>query len=105
MSIEIEPSPVQEAGDIRENAQRWIDENPQAMELFRLFAFEMANKCQRFGMKALCERVRWDMAVSTTGGDFKVNNSHVAYLARELVRRYPGLTCFLSFRRTKYDTE
>lgn len=105
MSIDFEPNPEQEPGDIRENAQRWIDENPRVMELFRRFAFEMANKHQRFGMKALCERVRWDVAVMANGGEFKINNSHVAYIARDLVRRYPGLTCFLSFRRTKYDME
>lgn len=105
MTITYDETPDQEPGDIRENAQRWIDENPAAMDLFRRFAFELANRNTRFGMKALAERVRWEMAITTTGSTWKINNSHIAYIARDLVRRYPGLTLYLSFRRTKYDQE
>lgn len=103
--IEFDPHPSQESGDIRENAQRWMTEHPDAMTLLEHWAISALTKGRRVGMKALAERLRWEYAIERGDNAFAVNNSHVSYIARELVGRRPILTAVLSFRRTKYEKE
>ena len=55
---------------------------------------------KRWSAKGICEVLRWQTAVSTdTGLGFKVNNSHTAFLARDLMRLYPELEGFFELRR------
>ncbi len=100
--IEFDPTPDQEPGDIRDNAERWIRENPDVMSLFERFALELAARKAAFGMRLVAERVRWECAFAYTT-PFKINDHHTPYVARELVRRHPFLVDHLSFRRTKYE--
>lgn len=86
---------------LREKAERWMDENPQVMELFRHFAQQMAERDMRFGIGALAERVRWECAVRTSGDTFKVNNNHRAYIARRLIEEDERLEKLLHVRATK----
>lgn len=88
-------------GDLAARAARWMDENPSAMALFERFALEAAARGHRFGIGQLAERVRWEVALSTTGDAFKVNNSYRAYVARELIRRHPDLAELIELRHTK----
>lgn len=86
---------------LRAQAAAWIAANPQAFALFECFAKEMAGSGRRFGMKALAERVRWQV-MATWDKDaegFKLNNNLPAYLGRELVARHPELAAFIEFRR------
>lgn len=101
-AIEFEPSPDQEPGDLRENAERWMAENAEVVALFEQFAVELMKAGQQFGIKALFERVRWEVAIIQRG-TFKLNNNHAPYVARELLRRQPLLANHLRFRRTKYE--
>ena len=79
----------------------WIATHPDAMALFESLALRRAQRGQRFGMKQLAEVVRWEMAVRLQKGDmFKINNSHVAHLGRELIARHPRLSEFIETRRT-----
>lgn len=92
--------------DLRRKAAAWIDQNPQAFKLFERFALQMARQGRPFGMKALAERVRWEV-MQTWADDaagYKLNNNLVAYLGRELVARHPQLRELVEFRRCQDET-
>lgn len=91
--------------DYRSEASAWIDEHPTAWELIVGLALERVKAKRRFGMKALIERARWDAPARFFGsGTYKLNNNHSAYLARELVKRYPSARRYLSMRRTEDES-
>ena len=92
------PVPSADASDIERAAIVWMDENPRAMRLFERLALEAAKQGNKFGMKHLVERVRWEMLMGARKGRFKLNNNHTAYIARELIRRRPRLAHFLELR-------
>jgi hypothetical protein len=62
----------------------WRALNPQVYKLFRRFAYEALESGQKFGAKAIAERMRWEMRVKARD-DFKVNNSFVSRMVRELI--------------------
>ncbi len=86
---------------LRAQAAAWIAANPQAFALFERFALEMANRKRRFGMKALAERVRWQVMATweKDAEGFKLNNNLVSFLSRELINRYPELGHYIELRR------
>lgn len=95
------PSPPQN-GDLRAAAEAWLSANPRVYDLFVRFALEAAAAGKPFGAKLLAERVRWEvMVASRDAAGFKVNNNHVAYVARRLVRDHPHLRQWLRFRQTR----
>lgn len=74
-------------------AEAWIEGSPYAMSLFESLALKAAgpNFDRKFGIGLLTERVRWEFSVERRDDEFKVNNNHRAYIARELIRRHPRL--------------
>ena len=88
--------------DLRAEAQRWIDENPDLYRLFEHFALRMASLERPFGAKFLAERVRWECAETNRDGEYAINNNLTAYIARRLVQDHPHLSRFLRFRETRY---
>lgn len=88
---------------MRDEAARWIAENPQVYRLFERFALEAAAQGRPFGAKLLAERVRWECVVVGRSDDlYKLNNNHTAYVARRLVADHPELGPLLRFRKTRY---
>lgn len=79
-------------------AAAWMAEHPEAMRLFERLALVAAGRGRRFGMKALAERVRWEFSIERNDDEYKINNNHVAYVGRELVRRHPHLGKLIEFR-------
>jgi len=79
---------------------RWLDENPVVMNLFVAFAKERVRTGRRFGIGALTERVRWELALPSDSGSrgYKINNNLRAYIARELIRQVPEVSPFLETR-------
>src|SRR3990172_10511253 len=76
-------------GRNRNEAQyrEWAIKNPDVIVLFLQFARERLKSRQPFGMKALVERVRWDVPVPIEKwGGFRLNNSMTAYLSRDLIK-------------------
>jgi hypothetical protein len=80
-------------------AREWIDANPEAFAMFERFALELAAKGRRFGIALVTERVRWEVAFNYDKTDWKINNSHRAYIARELIARHPKLADLIETRR------
>lgn len=92
---------------LRKAAADWIIANPQAFALFERFALNMAASGRRFGMKALAERVRWEVLATweKDADGYRLNNNLPAYLGRELVARHPELANFLEFRRCRDERQ
>ncbi len=88
-------------------ALEWMAANPEAMQCFTRLALQMAGRDVKFGMKHLGEIVRWRMklqrrvpVVGEPGTrEFKINNNHLAYIGRELIRRHAHLEAFIETRR------
>lgn len=84
-------------------AQEWIAQHPQVFALFERFALQMAERGRRFGMKQLAERVRWEVLATweKDAAGYRINNNIVAYLGRELMRRYPHLAEYIETRQIR----
>lgn len=82
--------------------REWTIKNPDIVVLFLSFARERLKSQTPFGMKALVERVRWDVPVPIEKyGGFRLNNSMTAYLARDLIKIEPGLKYLIRLRRVQ----
>lgn len=86
-----------------EKFEEWRKQNGEAIALYLRFARQMkASGRKHYGMKAIAERVRWEMTVGRTDGEaFKVNNNYTAYIARLLVELDPSLSGLFEFRTRK----
>jgi len=72
--------------------RRFHAENPQVYQHLERLAFKLKNKgINRWGIKALWEVLRYELAISTNGpvGTFKLNNNYTAHYARLLMERNP----------------
>ncbi|HQQ75739.1 MAG TPA: hypothetical protein PLB01_00155 [Thermoanaerobaculia bacterium] len=79
--------------------RRFHFENPEVYrELVALARRAKQHSRNRYGIGALFEVLRWNRMLSTTGDDFKLNNNHRAYYAREIMRREPDLSDFFETR-------
>lgn len=85
-------------------AYAWMETHAEAMLLFEKLAVHAANRGRKFGMKLLAERIRWEFSFEREDGElFKLNNSYVAYIGRELIRRYPHLERYIELRTIHED--
>lgn len=102
-----QPTLFDKQAKLRQAAADWVTANPQAFALFERFALEMAARGHRFGMKALAERVRWQVLATweKDAAGYRLNNNLTAYLGRELVARHPSLKPFIEFRRCRDERE
>ena len=82
--------------------QRWLEwhrSNPQVYELFKEFTFQAIRRGhRRLSAWLVVNRIRWETAVETSGGDFKISNDFIAYYARLFMDENPE---FRGFFRTK----
>jgi hypothetical protein len=69
----------------------WIDANPHVLDAFEHMAATWLARRPRVGVKALAEVIRWKSDFETTpdATGWKINNSYVSRIARDLVRRHP----------------
>ncbi len=83
---------------LKAKAEKWMDGNPKAMNLFRDYAQQMMSRQRRFGIGLLTERVRWECKFKWTG-EFKISNNHRAYIARRLIEETPELAKYIVLKR------
>jgi len=70
--------------------------------LFVRFSREaMRRGYQHFGSKAVFERIRWHMAIETTGDQFKLNNNYTSFYTRKLENEYPEFVGFYRKRKMR----
>lgn len=71
---------------------RFHAENPHVYSALERLAFKLKNRgVQRWGVKALWEVLRYELALNTNEpvGTFRLNNNFTAYYARLLMERNP----------------
>jgi hypothetical protein len=88
--------------EISRARQRWLEwhrDNPHVYELFKAFTFQAIDRGhKRLSAWLVVNRIRWETAVETNGGDFKISNDFIAYYARLFMEEHPE---FRGFFRTK----
>ncbi len=81
-------------------ADEWMRNNPGVMKSLAHFAQTAKNAGRtKLGISMLIERVRWYGTVEQRDKDYKINNNHRAYIARELMNRHHELVDFFDVRR------
>jgi len=67
----------------------WTEANPHAVPAFEALAEEWLTARKRIGVKALAEILRHRTDFDTNGNGWKIDNSMLSRVARDLVRRRP----------------
>jgi len=81
-------------------------QNPQVFRLFERYTLDLiAAGAERGGAKSVIERIRWDVAVSTWGEKWKVNNDYTACYARLFHMTYPEYAGFFRLRKRPSTAE
>lgn len=76
--------------------------NPQVYELFKRFTFEAIRRGKkRLGGFYIVNRIRWEIDMTTTGDDFKINNDFCALLVRKFQREHPQHADVFRTKETK----
>lgn len=92
------------------DARRTIDDDfhaydsahPQVFEMFKRFAYEArAAGMERFGGKAIWERLRWFCAIEKGGETPRLNNNYVSRYVRKLCEECPDLASLFETRELK----
>lgn len=83
--------------------RQWLADNPRVWELFVAYTQQvMAAGYAHYSADAICHRIRWHVQVETRDvSGFKVNNNHVAYLARRYEQVYPQHAGFFRKREQR----
>lgn len=88
-----------------EAAADWMAAHPEAMAVLRDLAGRCVARRRRIGIAALVERLRWEYAIERQDGeDFKINNNHAAYIARELIATVSGFAALMQTRVAEGDS-
>lgn len=84
-------------------AEEWIAENEGAWSYMVKAARGYASQNRRFGMQELAEQVRRHCFADSHGRSTRVNNNHVAALARLLMAEVPACRQLIERRTSAYD--
>jgi len=93
--------------ELERKYREWLVTHEHVWLLMERFALQMADRGRRFGMSMLIERVRWEVrttwALDVDG--FKINNNFTAYIARDLIAKYPVLETLIETRRIRGEAD
>lgn len=68
----------------------WHRANPHVWEYFERYSLEAVQTGRsRISHWLIVNRIRWEVAINTTGGEFKISNDHIAFYARLWRAKYP----------------
>lgn len=99
------PTPVivaREMSPLEQQWREWHKENPHVYDLFDRFTREAIKRGhQRLSAWLIINRVRWETAIVTTGGDFKISNDYIAYYSREFMKLNPEYDGFFVIKAMK----
>jgi hypothetical protein len=84
-------------------ATEWVSENEGAWSYMVKTAQGYASQGRKFGMQELAEKVRRCEFTDSHGRTTKVNNNHVAALARLLMAEVPACLTLIERRTHAYD--
>lgn len=101
------PDATGNMGKLETQFWQFHTQNPMVYSFLIEFAFEWRlnrGKDARLGIKALFERVRWEVSLGNTKSDFKLNNNHTAFYARLIMRTNPALQDIFKVRRQRIQS-
>lgn len=77
--------------------------HPDVYAYLVALAFEVKRKgFRRYGIRPLCERVRWHFQIEKDmGEDFKINDHYLSRYARKLMEEHPELDGLFELRELK----
>lgn len=79
-------------------------ENPDVFAAFERLALTAIKKGKtRLSSKLICEVIRWEVFLETSGEEFKINNNYTAFYARKFMDRHPEHGKCFETRRSKAD--
>jgi len=65
---------------------KFHEQNPHYHDLVKKFAYEALNSGRkRFGMKMICERIRWYTEIEVVGSAYKAQNNYTSCYSRLLI--------------------
>lgn len=87
---------------IGERFERFHSENPHIFLLFVKYALEAKRRgYDKFGAKAIVERMRWHLNIETTGDYFLLNNDFTAHYSRKAMDEIEELKGFFHLREKR----
>lgn len=98
---------AKQTGQTIEDAFNLFDEeNPHIYDLFKKYLREWyrANKNNpnaKTSSKLIINRIRWEVATTTTATDFKINDAFTAYYARKFASEHPGFAHIFEYREIR----
>lgn len=95
----IEPDDGGGADPIEVAFWKFHRENPQVYDALRRLAYSLIERGhEHYGIKALCEVVRFEHVMAVNDPAFKINNNHTALYARLLMANEKRLDGFFDTR-------
>lgn len=96
---------LEHASELDARFRAWLDDNPHVLDEFVRLAREWKAAGHNRGSAALfAEVLRYQRGLTTTGDDFRINNSWRAPLVREAERVAPDLAGFFEKRIRRNGT-
>ena len=78
----------------------WHTANPMVWKMFEQFAFQAVKmNRKKISHWLIINRIRWEVAMKTTGSDFKICNNHIAFYARLFVKVHPQYRFIFNLKR------
>ncbi|QGH75301.1 hypothetical protein I5G61_gp53 [Mycobacterium phage Quesadilla] len=97
-------SAEEQLGPIAQAFERFHDANPKVYDvLVQMARAWRATGRERCGVQQLFERARWEIAMTTVGDEYKINNNFAAFYARLIMWNEPDLDGMFSCRSSEAD--
>ena len=76
--------------------------HPEVYTHFRHFANQIRTAGHtKYGAKTIIERIRWEMDLQVTDGEFKINNNFISRYARKLINEDTSFEGFFNLREIR----
>src|SRR5262245_12156125 len=104
VSEQLELFPDPPPGSIQARFLRFHEENPLVWQYFLAAARALKESGRKkFGARAIIERLRWDMPLTTSGEGYKLNDNYTSRYVRKLVEEYPEFEDLVELRSLRTE--
>jgi hypothetical protein len=96
------PSLIRTPVTLKDQFREFDQKFPVVYEKFRSFAVSLLEQGRtRYSARTILERVRWDVNLSVSDGEFKLNNNLTPFFARKLIGEDARFANFFELRALK----
>jgi len=76
--------------------------HPEVYTHFQDFANQIRGAGHtKYGAKTIIERIRWEIDLKSSDGEFKINNNFISRYARKLINEDPAFEGFFNLREIR----